>query len=144
MIIVLIIVFDQWTKKEALWRLENSASIDILKNRIELTLVKNTGAAFNIFSDRRKLLIGVTLPTIVFLGYYLMVCLGREGSSLLKLALSFVIGGGIGNLIDRIKKGFVVDFIYFKIKKFPVFNFADFFVFGGEFILIYLILTGKV
>ncbi|GAA0178652.1 hypothetical protein SH2C18_16670 [Clostridium sediminicola] len=52
-----------------------------------------------------------------------------------KVGYSFFIGGGIANTIDRIKDGYVTDFIYFNIKRFPVFNIADFFIFGG-FILI--------
>lgn len=56
--------------------------------------------------------------------------------NMLKVGYSFFIGGGISNTIDRIKDGYVTDFIYFKIKKFPVFNIADFFIFGGFLIVL--------
>lgn len=52
-------------------------------------------------------------------------------NAMIRVGYSFFIGGGIANTIDRIKDGYVTDFIYFNIKKFPVFNIADFFIFGG-------------
>lgn len=143
-LILSIVILDQWTKKIAICKLKNSRCVNVFKGKLQFFLLKNTGAAFNIFSGKRKFLIGVTFSAVIIMGYYLLTLLMCEGDFLLKLALSLVLGGGIGNLIDRIKKRYVIDFIYFNIKRFPVFNIADFFVFGGEFIIIYLMIIGQI
>ena len=69
--------------------------------------------------------INILFLVIVILNF---IKIFRKSSNLLKLAFSFIIGGALGNIIDRIKNNSVTDFIYIKIKKFPVFNIADLFI----------------
>lgn len=99
--------------------------IDVIKNFITITHVHNTGAAFSILSDNVWLLIGVSLIALVLIYYYILKKI--EFTKLNILIYSLLIGGIIGNLIDRIIHGYVIDYISVNIfgYHFPVFNLAD-------------------
>ncbi|MGM9624136.1 MAG: signal peptidase II, partial [Eubacteriales bacterium] len=86
----------------------------------------NYGAAFGILSDHRWVFLLISTVAIVLLACYLFE--KRDAHPLLGTALSFIIGGGIGNMIDRIIYGYVVDFVDFRLINFAVFNVADMFV----------------
>jgi signal peptidase II len=120
-----IIALDQFSKNMALLYLNKINTIIVIKNILHLTLVKNSGAALGILKNKNKLLIIIILPLVGILAFYLMTVLHSGGPFLLKISLTFIIGGAIGNLIDRIRLKYVVDFIYFLVKKCPVFNIAD-------------------
>ena len=100
-----------------------------------LDYVKNYGAAFNIFSGNRIFLSCISIVFSLFLTYLIL----RKNSSNLYdiLSYSFILGGTIGNGIDRILKGFVIDFINLNIINFPVFNIADISINIGFIILLY-------
>ena len=100
-----------------------------------LDYVKNYGAAFNIFSGNRIFLSCISIVFSLFLTYLIL----RKNSSNLYdiLSYSFLLGGTIGNGIDRILKGFVIDFINLNIINFPVFNIADISINIGFIILLY-------
>ena len=106
-----------------------------------LDYVKNYGAAFNIFSGNRIFLSCISIVFSLFLTYLIL----RKNSSNLYdiLSYSFILGGTIGNGIDRILKGFVIDFINLNIINFPVFNIADISINIGFIILFYSILKNK-
>lgn len=100
-------------------------SINIIKNFFSITLVHNTGAAFSILTNNVSLLIGISLISLILIYYYLL-----KDNKLIKIdyiIYSLLIGGIIGNLIDRIIHGFVIDYLSFKIFNyyFPIFNLAD-------------------
>ena len=103
-----------------------------------LDYVKNYGAAFNIFSGNRIFLSCISIIFSLFLTYLIL----RKNSSNFYdiLSYSFILGGTIGNGIDRILKGFVIDFINLNIINFPVFNIADISINIGFIILFYSIL----
>lgn len=139
MIIILSIIFiiiDQLSKIIILNNLTNNKSIEVIKSFFYLTYTNNKGAAFSILTGRRILLILVALIVIGVLIYY--VRKNKIEGKVNKIALSLVIGGSIGNLIDRILRGAVVDFIDVKIfgYNFPIFNLADTFIVIGVFLLI--------
>ena len=92
---------------------------------------KNTGAAFGILKDNNFLLIFISIIILGILGYFYY----KEKK--LRLGLIFLFSGAIGNLIDRIFRGFVVDFI--KLGSYPTFNFSDVFNLIGLIIIIYVI-----
>lgn len=142
-IIICIIGLDQWTKKLALKNLTSKDSRPILNNKVYLTLHKNKGAALNIFENYPKLLKMITIPTTFLLVFSLLKILRQKQFILTKVSLALIIGGGIGNLIDRIKKGYVVDFFYFNFKKCPIFNIADFFIILGAIMLQFLFIFKK-
>lgn len=139
MIIILSIIFiiiDQLSKIIIVNNLTNNKSIEVIKSFFYLTYTNNKGAAFSILTGRRILLILVALIVIGVLIYY--VRKNKIEGKVNKIALSLVIGGSIGNLIDRILRGAVVDFIDIKIfgYNFPIFNLADTFIVIGVFLLI--------
>lgn len=117
---------DQLTKWLAVTYLKGGDSFPLWEGVLHFTYVENTGAAFGIFKDQRWLFMVVSSVAIVLLiGYYF---LGRPHDRLMTVALACVTGGGIGNMIDRILLGYVVDFIDFTLIDFAVFNIADSFV----------------
>ena len=139
MIIILSIIFiiiDQLFKIIVVNNLTNNKSIEVIKSFFYLTYTNNKGAAFSILTGRRILLILVALIVIGVLIYY--VRKNKIEGKVNKIALSLVIGGSIGNLIDRILRGAVIDFIDVKIfgYNFPIFNLADTFIVIGVFLLI--------
>lgn len=88
-----------------------------------ITYERNTGAAFSILEGKQIFLIVLTSVVIIALLWYLLS--GRAKSNVLIWTISLILSGGIGNLIDRLTRGFVVDFFDFKLIGFAVFNIAD-------------------
>ena len=105
---------------------------------INISYHKNTGAAFSIFSGMQIFLIIVT-SIFIIAGIYAVVS-GKVKRPILVASFSLIIGGGIGNLIDRVFRGFVVDYIEVRLFDFAVFNFADCCVIIGAvmFLLVYI------
>ena len=123
------IVLDQLTKWLAVAELKGQASFPLWEGVLHFTYVENTGAAFGSFKDHRWVFMVIsTVAIIALVAYYF---LGRPHDRLTTTALAFITGGGIGNMIDRILLGYVVDFIDFTLIDFAVFNVADSFVCVG-------------
>ena len=123
-----VIVVDQSTKLAALELLDPASSVELLAT-LNLVLAYNTGAAFSLLSTaggwQRWLFIGLALAICAFIFHWLRD-LPRQ-ARLLPLALSLIIGGAVGNVIDRVRIGAVVDFIDFHVGDWhwPAFNVAD-------------------
>ena len=118
---IFIILTDQFTKYLILYNYKKFINKDFLL--FKLDFVKNYGAAFNIFSGSRTFL---SLISITFSILLIYLILRKNTLNQFDLfAYSFILGGTIGNGIDRILKGFVIDFINLNIINFPVFNIAD-------------------
>ncbi len=143
-IIISIIVLDQWTKYLAETNLKPITTYPIIENVFHLTYRRNTGAAFSIFRDRQSFLIILTSIVIVILIVYFISLLKNEKLVLLRLPLAFIIGGAIGNLIDRIRLNYVVDFFDFNLINFAVFNIADIFIVVGSIIFGYVVIFKNV
>ncbi len=139
-IIPLILALDIFTKYLSSFYFKVS-EIEVIKNILYFTYVENRGAAFGIMQNKQWFFILVTLILIFVMVIYILKL--KPQSKLLKLSLSFIIGGGIGNLIDRMLKGYVVDFIDVRIINYPVFNIADCFVVVGAILLCIYILFSK-
>ena len=130
---IFIVLIDQFTKYLIFYNKKTFINKDFLL--FKLDFVKNYGAAFNIFSGSR-----IFLSLISILFSILLIFLIFRKSTLNPLDLysySFILGGTIGNGIDRIYKGFVVDFINLNIINFPVFNIADISINIGFIFLLY-------
>ena len=133
-IIVIGIILDQLTKFLSVEFLTKVSTVPLIQDVLHLTYVENTGAAFGMLKDHRWVfLIVSTVAIIAFLAY---LYLGHAESTLYGVALAMVISGGIGNMIDRLALGYVVDFIDFRLIDFAVFNGADSFVCVGAGLLI--------
>ena len=130
---IFIVLIDQFTKYLMFYNKKLFINNDFLL--FKLDFVKNYGAAFNIFSGSRVFL---SLISIVF-SILLIYLIFRKNTinSFDLYSYSFILGGTIGNGIDRIYKGFVVDFINLNIINFPVFNIADISINIGFIILLY-------
>lgn len=129
LLIVGSVILDQLTKWLAVTCLKGGDSFPLWEGVLHFTYVENTGAAFGSFKDQRWVFMIISSVAIVaLLAYYF---LGRPHDRLTTTALAFITGGGIGNMIDRILLGYVVDFIDFTLINFAVFNVADSFVCVG-------------
>ncbi|HAQ62957.1 MAG TPA: signal peptidase II [Ruminococcaceae bacterium] len=137
-IIAALIAVDQVIKLVVLEHLAPVGSITLIEKFLSLTYVENTGAAFGSFSAHTTLLsVFTALVLIVGLIYLLS---GKVNSKIAYACLTVIIAGGISNLLDRIFRGFVVDYIEPLFVNFAVFNFADILVTcGAGVLIIYLI-----
>ncbi|MBO8220963.1 signal peptidase II [Prochlorococcus marinus] len=130
---IFIVLIDQFTKYLMSYNNKLFINKDFLL--FKLDLVKNYGAAFNIFSGSR---IFLSLISIFFSILLIYLILRKNTLNTFDLySYSFILGGTIGNGIDRIYKGFVVDFINLNIINFPVFNIADISINIGFIFLLY-------
>ena len=121
---LIILLIDQITKVLIIKYLYNSSTV-LIPNILNLTYVENTGAAFGIGSNSTIMFVIVNIIIIGLITYFIYAKKEDISNSML-LSLHLVLAGGIGNLIDRILRGFVVDYIDINpIFKFPVFNIAD-------------------
>jgi len=127
LIALLIIFFDQLTKFFIIKNFNLNQSLAIINKVFHLTFVKNTGAGFGILKGQNILLIFISIIVIGLILYYLDRI--KENEFLLQILIGFVIGGTVGNLIDRVRVGYVIDFLDFRI--WPVFNIADSFITVG-------------
>lgn len=130
-VIIGTVFLDQLTKYLTIFYLKPVGSVPIIEDALHLTYAENTGAAFSMFDepDQRWIFMSISTVAIVALLVYFF---GRRPTDKLEaLSLAFIIGGGIGNMIDRVALGYVVDMIDFCLIDFAVFNVADSFVCVG-------------
>lgn len=141
-IIAAVIIIDQITKVIVYNDLRPLETVNLIKiadkEVLNLTYCENTGAAFGIFKNGTLALLIVTTIVLAVMAVYLYKT--KITNKIFNISIAMVIGGGIGNNIDRLFRGFVVDFIDFRIINFAIFNFADICIVLGIIIcFIYLI-----
>src|ERR1700686_2108762 len=145
---LIVVLLDRWTKRVVAARIPMFTHIQIIPGFFRLTHTENTGAAFSLFADspshwKTGLLIGFSVIAMVIVS----VLLWRQASSLTitGIALSLILGGGVGNLWDRGASGRGGDFLLFYVKQYqwPVFNLADSAIVVGAILLVIEILWGK-
>jgi signal peptidase II len=138
-IIAVTVFLDQITKYLTIFYLKPIDTFPIIENVIHFTYVENTGAAFGMMKDARWVFMIVSTVAIVGILFYMIR--KKPQSTMEGISLSLIVGGGIGNMIDRILLGYVVDMIDFRLINFAVFNVADSFVcIGAGLMILYLIL----
>lgn len=118
---LLVIFLDQLTKFLVKNNFQLNHSMPIIKNILHLTYVTNSGSAFGLFRGFNIFFILFSVIVVIVISYYLKKI--KESEKLLQFSVGLLLGGTIGNLIDRIAYGSVVDFIDFRV--WPVFNVAD-------------------
>jgi signal peptidase II len=121
-----VILLDQLVKRAVGMRLQymGGVSLRFIPGLFDIVYVENTGAAFSILQGKRAFLILFTALMLAALMGYILLKRKSESRTVL-MGLSLVVGGGLGNLIDRVRLGYVVDYLEFKPVSFPVFNIAD-------------------
>lgn len=131
LITAIVVVIDQWTKQLAAARLQPISTKPLIEGVLHLTYVENTGAAFGMMKDHRWVFMATS--TIAVIGILIFMCgwYKKYHDPLLFTGLAFIAGGGIGNMIDRVLLGYVIDFVDFRLINFAVFNGADSFVCVG-------------
>ena len=134
LIIALFVGLDQWSKMWTRSHMALHESIPLIPDIFHLTYVHNYGAAFSILQNKQVFLILITACAIALILIYIFTE-RKHMSAWVLVSLSLVAGGGIGNLIDRIVNGYVVDMLDFRLWS-PVFNVADIGVTCGCILLI--------
>ena len=138
-VIVVAVFLDQLTKYLTVLHLKPVDTVPIIEDVLHLTYVENTGAAFGMMKDARWVF--MITSTLAIIGILVYLFWKRPESKLECLSLAFIVGGGIGNMIDRTVLGYVVDMIDFRLINFAVFNVADSFVcVGAGLMILHLIL----
>ena len=137
-----LIGIDQLTKIWAVTALHNANRIiPIINDVFELHYAENPGVAFSMLEGQRWLFIPLTL----LIGGFIVVMMLRSPLRrypLFNITCTLILSGAIGNLIDRIAYGYVIDFLYFRLIDFPIFNFADCCVVIGAGLLFVFVLFG--
>lgn len=121
-VILLCVAIDQWSKLQIARTMDLGTGKTLIPGILDLTYTHNTGAAFSILTGQQTLLIVVTAAVMIAMTVYV----ARKGKSIFlpeKLAIALIVGGGLGNLICRVARGYVIDFINIHIL--PIFNAAD-------------------
>jgi len=135
---VSVVVFDQLAKTEVTDQIERGSKVDVI-GPIEFTLTHNDGVAFGLAGGGGVLVIAVSLVALVALGVFVALVPGRN---IAWLAGGLILGGAAGNLIDRIRLGYVTDFIL--LPHWPAFNLADCAITVGVLLLAWiLIMDGR-
>lgn len=138
----LIVILDQLSKYLVMTNLGFTDCIHVIPGLFDFVYVKNTGAAFSIFSESTAIL-GV-VSVLFCIGVILYWLKKKPEHPLIKTALTLLFAGALGNAIDRIFRGFVIDFISTSFMSFPVFNIADIAItFGAVCLIIYLVFFDK-
>lgn len=138
--IIILILIDQYTKYLAVIRLKDKAAFNIINGVLELNYLENKGAAFGMLQNQKVFFIFVAIVILSVIAYVLFKTPDKRKYTVLHVLLSLIAAGAIGNMIDRIRYDYVVDFIYFVLINFPIFNVADIYVSVSTVVLVILLL----
>ena len=130
---------DQLTKYLALVNLKPIGSTTVVDGFLDLTFVENRGVAFGMFSGKKWFILLLTLCIVAFLVYYFVKMPRTKEYQWVRCAMVLVLAGAVGNMLDRVFRGYVVDFFYFSLIDFPIFNVADIYVTMTFIVLVLLI-----
>lgn len=141
LIAFVMMILDQLTKYLIVRNVESNYEIEVISDWFYLANVKNRGAAWGILQDRRMFFICITVCVVCGVVYLIR----NMSKRYVKVALSLVLGGTLGNFLDRVFRGYVVDFLDFYVAgyHFPTFNVADVCITVGVVVVIYFVLWDK-
>jgi len=130
----IILIIDIISKRLVIGNLETSESVSIIDNFFRITYAENTGVAFSLIEGYVGFIIMMTVIVIIMIFKYVK---SNNINKYEEIGYSFILGGALGNLLDRVIYGYVIDFLDFNIfgYDFPIFNIADSFIVIGVFIL---------
>ena len=139
--VVVLVCIDQFTKYLVVGHLKDRPAYVLIRNIFQLEYLENRGAAFGILQNQRVFFyISVLLITAAVIWFYSKVPMGKKYLPL-RICAVLIVGGAFGNCIEYIRLNYVVDFFYFKLIDFPIFNVADIYVTVAAFLLVILILV---
>lgn len=128
LLLALLVALDQYTKYIAVQRLKNQPAFNIINGVLEFNYLENRGAAFGMLQNQKIFFVFVAIIFLCVIAYVLVKAPLEKKYFKLHILLVMIAGGAIGNLIDRLRLDYVVDFIYIVLINFPIFNVADMFV----------------
>ena len=140
LIICALVALDQYTKYLAVIHLKDKQAYIIINGVLELNYLENKGAAFGMLQNQKAFFIFVAVVILSVIGYVLLKAPDKKKYRKMHLLLSLIAAGAIGNMIDRIRLNYVIDFIYFVLINFPIFNMADIYVTVSTVVLVILLL----
>lgn len=134
---LVLVVLDQWSKVVTVAYINLGELKSFLPGLVSLTYLQNYGAAFSIFQHQQWFFTVVTLIFLAVAFYYFVKNI--KGNLWFLLGLTLVISGGIGNFIDRLRQGYVVDMIQLDFVDFAIFNVADVYLTLGVLVLVFIL-----
>lgn len=137
---VLLTYFDQFTKKMAVFYLKGKPDIPLLPDILTLQYLENKGAAFGMLQNQKIFFIFIEVLILFVIAFVLIRMPSHKKYNLMHVILVLVASGAIGNMIDRVAQDYVVDFIYFVLIDFPIFNVADIYVTCATVVFVFAIL----
>lgn len=138
-LLIISILVDQFTKILAQSKLINNP-IDIIDGVFSLTYLENRGVGFGFLQNKIYLILVVNVLVLFFVSVYFIKLPKTKRLFILHIMITFIVSGAIGNMIDRVRLGYVIDFLYFELIDFPIFNVADIYVTVSVFLLMFLVL----
>ena len=138
--VAILILLDQGTKFWALASLKPIHNMTLVEGFMDLTFVENRGVAFGMFSGQRWFILLLTCVIAVGLIWFYVTMPKKKEYLPLRVSLVLVLSGAVGNIIDRLFRGYVVDFFEFTFFEWPVFNVADIYVVVGVILLALMII----
>lgn len=140
MLFVILVIADQLTKHLAVVRLKNQAAYNLINGILEFNYLENRGAAFGVLQNQKYFIVFVALIFIGVIVFVLIKVPTQKKYYSLNILLVMIAAGAVGNMIDRVRYDYVVDFIYLVCIQFPIFNMADIYVTTATVILVFQIL----
>lgn len=140
LLLALLTAADLTTKYFAIHRLKGKPPIEIREGVFELHYLENRGAAFGMLQGQKIFFMLVAVIILAVIVYVLWRMPYQKMYTKLNISLIFIASGAVGNLIDRLRFDYVVDFLYFSLINFPVFNMADIYVTLSSIYLVFLLL----
>lgn len=138
--VLAMIGLDQLTKYWAVAQLKPISNMTVVDGFLDFTFVENRGVAFGMLSGKKWVILLMVAVIVAILVYYFMTLPKKKEYHLVRVALVLILAGAVGNVIDRIFRGYVVDFFEFTFIQWPVFNVADIYVVCGVILLCILML----
>lgn len=127
----LLLILDQYTKHLAIVHLKEQSAFVLMEGVLELQYLENRGSAFGILQNQKFFILFVGFVFLFVLLFFLLKLPQQKKFCVLHILLAAIIAGGIGNMIDRFRLDYVVDFISFVLINYPIFNVADIYVVVG-------------
>ena len=137
---LILIGFDQFTKSLAVERLKNQDYFSIIDDVLQFRYLENKGAAFGMLQDKKIFFVVIGVLILVVIAVFLVKIPINKKYRALRVCLVLLSAGAVGNMIDRVVYGYVIDFIYVVYINFPIFNAADCYVTVSTILLAILIL----
>ena len=137
---ICLLMLDQFTKYLALTYIKNGNSMILIPGVFQLHYLENRGAAFGMLQDQKVFFVLIAVIILAVIVYVLIKVPYQKMYTKLHITLVFIASGAVGNLIDRLRYDYVVDFLYFSLIDFPIFNVADIYVTVSSVFLVILLL----